>query len=115
MSKEIKLPVSKATVVLRDPKSLKQRDRKKVYVDGEVNLSTGLQMMENIIAILVESWTLDLLIPSLDVNVLGELELADYDVLDAEAKDAMSVLFPSLNKSAENEADPKALTDNSNG
>ena len=113
MSKQIKLPISGASVTLRDPKSLKQKDRKKVYVDGEITISTGLQMLENILAVLIESWTLDLLLPSVDVKTLGELELADYDVLEAEAKEAMPILFPSLARTAENEADPKVVTDSS--
>lgn len=113
MSKQVKLPSSGATVTLRDPKTLKQKDRKKVYVDGDVTISTGLQMIENILAVLIESWSLDLLLPSVDINSLGELELEDYDVLEQEAKDAMPALFPRLNKSPENEADPKATTDNS--
>lgn len=114
MSKQITLPISKATVVLRDPKTLKQKDRKKVYVDGDLSVSTGIQMIENILAVLIESWSLDLFIPSIDIAVLGELELADYDALEAEAKAAMPALFPSLAKTPSNEADPLAITGDSN-
>jgi hypothetical protein len=113
MSKQITLPISKATVVLRDPKSLKQKDRKKVYVDGELSVSTGVQMIENIISVLIESWSLDLFIPAVDIATLGELDLADYDVLEAEAKAAMPALFPSLAKTTDNEADPLAITGDS--
>jgi NAD-specific glutamate dehydrogenase len=113
MSKIIKLP-SGNTVTLRDPKSMKQKDRKKIYVDGEVTISTGLAMMENIMAMLIEEWTFDLLIPSVKVDSLGELDIDDYDALNDHAQEALVLLFPRLNKTEESEADPKALGGNSN-
>jgi hypothetical protein len=112
MSKKITLP-SGATVTLRDPKTLKQKDRKKIYVDGDVTIKTGLAMMENIIAALIEEWSFELTLPSISLDSLGELELEDYDVLETHAKEVMPVLFPALNRSKENEEDPKVVTDNS--
>jgi hypothetical protein len=96
MSKTITLPITKAQVVLRDPKTLKVKDRRKVFeaANGQEGLMQSLNMVDGLIAILVESWTLDLIIPSVMLSSLGEMELADYDALAKEAQDAQSLLFP---------------------
>jgi hypothetical protein len=113
MSKKITLP-SGATVTLRDPKTLKQKDRKNIYVDGEVTIKNSLEMMENIIAALIVEWSFPFAIPTVQAGTLGELEIEDYDALEEFAKDAMPIVFPTLGKTRENEADPKAITDDSN-
>lgn len=112
MNKSLKLP-SGNTVTFRDPKTLKQKDRRKIYVDGEVTVKNGLAMMENIMSILIEEWTFDLILPSISLDSLGELGLEDYDVLNDYATEALATLFPRLDKNAENEADPKVTTGNS--
>jgi hypothetical protein len=63
---------------------------------------------------LIEKWSLDLPIPDKDIESLGELEMRDYDFLVEETKEMQKYLFPSLNDSVENEADPKANTADSN-
>lgn len=117
--KTITLPVSGATVKLRDPRTFKQKDRRKLMPTGRVNednaTASGFDMFDNAIALLVEEWSLDLVIPSIRVEILGELEIADYDALFDEAKIAMEILFPKTNKTIETEADPKAPTANSKG
>jgi hypothetical protein len=107
---QISLP-SGATVELRDPKSFKQKDRRKIYeaVVGEATTASGLAMQDALIASLIESWSLDLIPPSVKIESLGELDIADYDALAARATDAMAILFPQLNKESD---DPKALTSN---
>ena len=60
-TKEAKLPVSGAKVVLRDPKSLKQKDRKKIYANTagiDEGIMTALSLTDGILAIMVESWEL---------------------------------------------------------
>jgi hypothetical protein len=64
--------------------------------------------------VIVEDWSFDLVIPSIKSEILGELDVADYDALTEEAKIALEVLFPKTSKTLEAEADPKAPTDNSN-
>lgn len=115
MSRIINLP-SGATATLKDPRELKQKDRKRTYVDtkGEPSLASGLAMMDNLIAVLIEEWSFDLIIPSVKLESLDELSTADYDMLQAEAEEALPLLFPRLSKSVENEADPKATTADSN-
>jgi hypothetical protein len=116
MSKIINLP-SGATATIKDPRSLKQKDRKRTYVDtkGEPTMASGIAMMDNLIAVLIEEWSFDLIIPSVRLESLDELDIADYDMLQEEAEAALPLLFPRINKSVENEADPKASTDNSKG
>lgn len=110
MSKTISLP-SGATATLRDPQTFKQKDRRKLYasMDGTSTVENGVNMFDNLIALLVEEWTLDLVPPTIKIDSLGELSIADYDALQAEAKDAMTVLFPQLQEQSD---DPKAPTDN---
>jgi hypothetical protein len=112
MSKEVKLP-SGATVKLKDPSLLRVKDRKKVMKSSdnqEGDMSKALALGDTIIAMLVEEWSFDLIIPSVKIETLDELEIADYDALVEATADAQKALFPSLAKSDANEADPKAIT-----
>jgi hypothetical protein len=110
MSKEIKLP-SGATVILKDPSTLRVRDRKNLIrasdsVEGE--LSRALVLGDALIAMLVESWSFDLVPPAIKLDSLDELEIPDYDALVEATKEAQSKLFPSVGNSVENEKNPKA-------
>jgi hypothetical protein len=113
--KKITLP-SGATVVLRDPTTLRVKDRKKVYqaANGQEGIMQAISLVDGLIAILIESWSLDLIIPSIKLDTLDELEMADYDFLAKEAENAQSILFPTLAKTPEADADPKAPTAVSN-
>lgn len=118
MSKQIKLP-SGATVKLKDPTQLRVKDRKRVMKTADVteggDLSKALALSDALIASVVEEWSFDLLIPSVKIESLDELETADYDFLIEQTKEAQKSLFPSLADTPENEADPKATSENSNG
>jgi hypothetical protein len=117
MSKQIKLP-SGATATLKDPKTLKVKDRKRVLRASEVDggdLSKAMALSDSLIAMLVEDWSFDLIIPSIKLEALDELDMADYDALVELTKEAQEVLFPSLAKTDETEKDPKATTADSNG
>jgi hypothetical protein len=111
MSKLIKLP-SGATVTLRDPATLKQKDRMKVYrnADASETVTNGMALLDNFIAVMVEEWSFDLLPPSVKPESLGELSIVDYDTLRIEVEKSLPALFPSLSKNAENVDDPKVLT-----
>ena len=116
MSQKITLP-SGATVTLKDPALLRVKDRKRVLKTADVeggDLTRALALGDALIAMLIEDWSLDLLIPSLKIDNLDELEMKDYDALVDATKDAQKFLFPSLGETIENEDDPKAPTDNSN-
>jgi hypothetical protein len=116
MSKKITLP-SGATVTLKDPSSLRVKDRKRVLKSAEVDggdLSRALALGDALIAMLVEDWSFDFLIPAIKIDNLDELEMKDYDALVDETKEAQKFLFPSLAETPETEADPKAPSGNSN-
>ena len=101
MSKAITLP-SGATVTLRDPKSLRQKDRTKVYqaASNAEGIMQGVSMIDGLIAVLVESWSFDLIIPSVHLPSLGELEIPDYDALAEEGfAVAFNFILSKLNKS----------------
>lgn len=112
MSKEIKLP-SGATVKLKDPSLLRVKDRKRVMKTSDSNegeLTKALALGDALIAMLVEEWSFDLIIPSVKIDSLEELEIPDYDALVEATKDAQSALFPSLAPTDVNEANPKVIT-----
>ena len=117
MAKKITLP-SGATVTLKDPSLLRVKDRKRVLKSAETeggDLSKALALGDALIAMLIEDWSFEFLIPALKIDNLDELTMADYDALVEETKDAQKHLFPSLAETPETEADPKAVTANSNG
>lgn len=111
MSRIINLP-SGQTATLRDPKTLKQKDRAKIFNAGANG--NGMDIMDTLISILVEEWSFDLIIPSVKIEMLGELDIPDYDLLVKEAESAQAVLFPDLNQPLGKDVDPKAATPNSN-
>lgn len=117
MANKVTLP-SGATVTLKDPTSLRVKDRKKVLKSAEAeggDLSKALALGDALISMLVEDWSFDLIIPSIKIETLDELTMADYDALVEFTKDAQKYLFPNLSDTDENEADPKAPTADSKG
>lgn len=116
MSKKIVLP-SGNTVTLKDPSLLLVKDRKKVIKASDGNegeLTKALIIGDALIAMLIEEWSFDLIIPSVRLDSLDELSIPDYDALAEATKEAQKTLFPSLAKTVENEQDPKAITADSN-
>jgi len=116
MSEKIVTLPSGHTATLHDPKGLKVKDRKKIFAgaDGLEGIAQVMALTDGIISCLVKEWSFDLIPPSVRIESLGELSLADYDTLIEAASEAQEALFPSLNKTLESEADPKADTANSN-
>ena len=117
MSKKITLP-SGATVTLKDATLLRVKDRKRVLKSADAeggDLSKALALGDALIAMLVEEWSFEMLIPALKMENIDELEMKDYDFLVEQTKDAQKYLFPALSETEQNEADPKALTENSKG
>ena len=117
MSKKITLP-SGATVTLKDASLLRIKDRKRVLKSADAeggDLSKALALGDALIAMLVEEWSFEMLIPALKMDSIDELEMKDYDFLVEQTKDAQKYLFPALSETEQNEADPKALTENSKG
>ena len=113
-SKTVTLP-SGATATLKDPSTLRVKDRKTVIrasEKGEGDLSKALALGDALIAMLIEEWSFDLIIPSIKIESLDELTMADYDALVEHSKDAQSFLFPNLADTDEYRADAQARTAN---
>lgn len=122
MSTVVTLPVSKASVTLREVSSFKQKERESIY-KGTEDLSNKMVgawlVVKNTLALLIEDWELKLPLPKLDKdanydNSLGELEAGDFDFLQTHAQTALELLWPDLAKSVDSESNPKADTANSN-
>ena len=116
MTKKITLP-SGATVTLRDPKTLRVKDRRRLMtavdtIEGE--LAKALALSDALISMLIEDWSFDLIIPSVKLDSLDELEVADYDFLMEQTKEAQKALYPSLKETEDTAQDPKATSENSN-
>lgn len=112
----IKLP-SGAEVVLRDPSTLRVKDRKKIFANAsnaKEGIMQALSLTDGLIAVLVESWTLDLIIPSIRISSIDEMEMADYDALTDATKSAQKILFPQTAQTDESEKDPESPFGDSN-
>lgn len=115
MSKVVKLP-SGATASLRDANTLKVKDRNAVFeaAGDKDGVAQNIALGNSLLAVLIEEWSYDLLPPSVKIESLGELPIADYDALVEETLEAQKIMFPDFAKSLQAEADPKADTANSN-
>lgn len=110
----VKLP-SGNTVTLKDPKTLRVKDRKKVLknASGQEGIMQALSIVDGLIAILIKEWTFEFPPPSVKLSSLDELEMPDYDVLAEEAGKAQEILFPNINKTEKSEADEDSPFGNS--
>ena len=98
--KKVTLP-SGNTVTLRDPKTLKVKDRKKILKaagEQDTTIAQGLTIIDGLIAMLIEDWSFDFIVPSVKIDSLDELDIADYDRLSEEAESARAVLFPTFSE-----------------
>mgnify|MGYP006284005303 CR=1 FL=1 len=111
MSKVIKLP-SGNTATLRDPSTLKHKDRKKMVAaaNNQEGMLQTLSMVDGLIAVLVEEWSFDLIIPSIHLASLDELSITDYDALAKEA----NALQESISPTYANQETLDSPLDNSN-
>ena len=107
MSKNITLP-SGNTVVLRDPSTLRVKDRKKVVAaaNNQEGLLQAMSMTDGLIAVLIESWSFDLIIPSIHIASLDELTMPDYDAIALEASKAQSMIFTDFSETPANLNNP---------
>jgi hypothetical protein len=116
MSETINLP-SGNTVIIRDAATIKQGDRRKVY--GFINaesgdtFASGMRLVDAVLTVMIESWSFDMLPPSVKLESLDELTLTDYDLLQEHATEYMKSLFPALGKTVEAEVDPLVPTGDS--
>jgi hypothetical protein len=100
LSDRIDLP-SGGWAQLRDPKTLRAKDKKRAMTniaDHEKLIAAGYDLTEGLIAILVTAWEIPYLpnapVPSEEIGLLGELEIADYESLVEACAPAQKILFP---------------------
>ena len=113
--KKLTLP-SGATVTLRDPKTLLVKDRKALMraTDGvEGDGAKTIALGDALLAMMIEDWSFDYIIPSIKKESLDNLTPEDYDFLSESIEDIHLYLFPKLAKTEESDKDPKADTANS--
>ena len=113
MSKEITLP-SGATVTIKDAKDIRVGDRKRVYQQavGKEEVMRSLAMVDGVIAMGIEKWSIDKPLPRDFIGVLDELDLPDYDFLVEQAKEISDAIFGIKSASTlENKNDPKVITE----
>lgn len=115
-SNKITLP-SGAWVVLRDPSTIRVGDRKRVMAaadkaDGETG--KALAIGDAVIAMLIDEWSFDMIIPRIRVESLDEMSIPDYDALAEHTREAQNYLFPQLTETPETAANPDSPFDNSN-
>jgi hypothetical protein len=82
--KKVELP-SGGWATFKDASTLRVKDRKKVLrnANAEEGLMQALSIVDGLIAVLVEEWSFEMLIPALKMSNLEELTMADYDGLVA--------------------------------
>lgn len=88
------------SATLRDPEDITSRERKDLMLASEEyhgsQVATGLQAIEAVIALMVESWTYELPLPKDDLSVLDQLPVRAMNVLTDACKEARALLFPSF-------------------
>jgi hypothetical protein len=111
----INLP-SGATVTLRDPRTIKSGERDKALrglnLSDDNQLDTIFDLTWRVASVLIESWSFDLIPPSIKIESLDELTLEDADVLREEIVPFIEKLIPKFTRTEQAAADPKAPTDN---
>jgi hypothetical protein len=107
---------SGATVTLKDAEDLLSGDRDDLLIAGdkhETNTGKGIAFNKALLAAVIESWSLDLIPPSIQIDSLRKLSIKDINFLTEAVKPYLDVIFPELVKTEENKADPKAPTSDS--
>lgn len=104
--KKVELP-SGGWAVLKDPESLRVKDRKKILknANGEQGLMQAMSIVDGLIACLIEEWSFEMPIPMIKISALDELTMADYDQLAEAGEEAQRLLFPKLAATEESEKD----------
>jgi hypothetical protein len=108
MESTLKLP-SGAEVTLKDPKDLRQKDREKMWSlipMGENEIVAAGAMTSALMAVLIKSWTFELIIPSVSFSSLGELTMEDYDALAREVRKNQGIIFPDFTTGEDNPDSP---------
>lgn len=84
-------------VTLRDPMTLKSGDRKAVLrAIQHRGAGAGVDIVDGILCLLIDHWTLQLPLPRVTPESLDLLEIPDYDLLSEVTDPVSDLLFPNL-------------------
>ena len=108
---------SGATVTLKDPNSLKVKDRNRIMKagDGGSAAERGIAISNALLAAIIEEWSYDLLVPSVKEESIEELPIPDYSLLVKETENYIKAIFPELADTDLNRLNPDSPLENSNG
>ncbi|MDX3672709.1 hypothetical protein [Streptomyces europaeiscabiei] len=102
-------------VQIRDPRTLKSGDKRRVLRAIRAEEETGevaLSMLDAIAVVAIEAWGLPLPVPAQDAAVLDLMEIADYDKLSDLLGPTQQALFPSpVEATPEQAEDEKSPTE----
>lgn len=103
-------------VVLKDPNSLKVKDRKKIFknMQGQEGLMQAISLMDGIVSVIIEEWSFELPIPAIKISSIDELSINDYHIIQKEMEKIQQVLFPAITETPESQADDNSPFDKSN-
>jgi hypothetical protein len=115
MSNKITLP-SGATVTIKDTASLKVKDRNRIMRAGDkgTDAERGIAIGNALLAIIIDDWSYDLIVPSVKEDSIEELPIKDYVALMKETEDLVKDLFPDLKDTDENRQNPDSPLENLN-
>ncbi|MEE1838077.1 hypothetical protein [Streptomyces sp. SP17KL33] len=115
MSDRHPLATEGSWVQLRDPRTLKSGDKRRVLRairGGDETGEVALSMLDAIAVVAIESWSLTLPVPAQDAAVLDLMEIADYDRLSDLLGPTQEALFPaSVEATPEQAEDEKSPTE----
>ncbi|WP_128381275.1 hypothetical protein [Streptomyces cavernae] len=116
MSDRHSLVAEGSWVQLRDPRTLKSGDKRRVLRAIRDTGETGevaLSMLDAIAIVAIETWSLALPVPAVDVAALDLMEIADYDKLSDLLAPTQEALFPTPvdAESPEQAEDPQSPTE----
>ena len=99
---------SGATITLKDPSTLKVKDRNRIMKagDGGSAAERGIAISNALIAAIVEDWSYDLLIPSVKEDSIEELPIPDYSLLVKQTENYIKAIFPELQDTDLNRLNP---------
>lgn len=113
MSKQIKLP-SGATVTIKEGSELRVKDRNVMMRANAIEnkAERGIALGNAMLAVVIEDWSFDFIIPSVKEDSIEKLSIPDYLSLMKQTEDLTKEIFPEVADTDENRLNPDSPKDN---
>jgi len=113
MSKQIKLP-SGATVTIKEGSELRVKDRNVMMRANAIEnkAERGIALGNAMLAVVIEDWSFDFMIPSVKEDSIEKLSIPDYLSLMKQTEDLTKEIFPEVADTDENRLNPDSPKDN---